>query len=116
MQFNDDEIETIKEIIREWGSDCPDTDYEKVKELEYKLGISVRPTAEEIAEQERRRKEWAESPFGKEMSKILNASNYLLNDIYKDVDILFGETNFKIGSTLRIRLPNAYTVKENKNE
>jgi hypothetical protein len=50
IQFTDDEIDTIKSIINEWGSDCPGTDYEKVKELEYKLGLSVRPTPEEIAE------------------------------------------------------------------
>lgn len=112
ITFTDDEIETIKSIISEHGSDCPGTDSDKVLELEYKLGLSVRPTAEEIAEQERKRKEWAESPYGKQMTEILNASNYLISDIYTNVDVLFGVKDFKIGSTLRIRLPNDYNLKE----
>lgn len=50
IQFTDDEIETIKELICDWGSHCPSTDSDKVKELEYKLGLAVRPTAEELAD------------------------------------------------------------------
>lgn len=65
MQFTDDEIETIKDIINEHGSDCPGTDYDKVQELKYKLELDKRSTPEEVAEQEKRRKEFAESDLGK---------------------------------------------------
>jgi len=80
------------------------------------LGVSVRPTAEELAERERRYEEIRNSPFAKQQREILSASNYLLADIYKNNTAdLFAVKNFKIGSTLRIRLPNDYVVKENKN-
>lgn len=103
IQFTDDEIETIKSIINEWGSDCPGTDVEKVKELEYKLGLSIRPTPEEIAERERKRKEWAESPTGKLLTELF--------ELYKGPDILYGSKEL-VGSNLRINLPNDYNVKK----
>lgn len=110
MQFTDDEIETIKDIIIDWGSDCPNADSDKVKELEYKLGLAVRPTAEEIAEQEKRRKEFAETPYGKQMAELFKMANNLMPDVYKTPSILVGSE--KIGSTLRIILPTDYQVKK----
>lgn len=111
MRFSDDEIETIKSLICEWGSDCPDTDSDKVKKLEYKLGLSVKPTPEEIAERERRDEEFRNTSFAimmKEMFKSCNRA--LIESMAKNV--MFDETNLKIGSTLRIKLPNDFEVKK----
>lgn len=108
ISFTDDEIETIKSLISDHGHDDPDTDYNKILELEYKLGLSVRPTDEEIIEQERRRKEFVESPYGKQMMEIFKISDsYLIRQLenFNSVDVLYGTKNL-IGSTLRIRLPN----------
>ncbi len=109
MQFTDDEIETIKSIILEHGCDCPGTDSDKVKELEYKLGLSIRPTPEELAAHEKRMQEWRESDSGKAFVQALSYHNHLLEDISGTPDVLFG--SMKIGSQLRIRLPNDYNIK-----
>lgn len=117
MQFTDDEIETIKSIINEYGSDCPYTDYDKVKELKYKLGLSKRPTPEEIAEKERKQKEFNESPQGKLIAEMVARQNDLITaqllspNIFIDQH-LWDNENFKIGSTLRIKLPKDYQIKD----
>lgn len=104
MQFTDDEIETIKSIINEWGCDCTDTDSNKVQELRYKLGLDKRPTPEEIEAYKRRMKEWRDSLEGKEFVAIANMHNKYLediaNDLIKQPEILYG--------TLRIKLPNDF--------
>lgn len=127
IEFTDEEVETIKEIICEWGSDYPCTDYEKVQELKYKLGLEKRPTAEELAEQERKRKEFADSPFGKQMAEIMSRSNAYLEEfvtqaICKDNILFFSGPQWKledfkilgnaIGPNLKINLPEDFKVKE----
>lgn len=115
IQFTDDEIETIKSVLQEWGSDCPDTDGEKVQELRYKLGLEKRPTPEQIAEWDRKRKEWAESESGILFSKIMASADNYLEQIAKNLqatpDILYDVT--EIGASLRIRLPNDYNGNKN---
>ena len=114
-QFTDDEIETIKSLISEWGSDCPDTDSDKVQELRYKLGLSIRPTTEEIAAREKRYDEIRNSPYGKQMAEIMSASNQYLEKMAEDIlgpNVLFDKTDFKIGSTLRIKMPTDYDKKD----
>ncbi len=116
--FTDEEIETIKSIICEHGSDCPYTDSDKVDELKYKLDLAKRPTAEELAEIEKRRKEFAESDLGKLTIAAFERSNALFLAQQKewDKDAAFinvsqwGKEDFKIGSTLRIRLPIDYNI------
>lgn len=119
MEFTEEEIETIKDIINEHGFDCPGTDYNKVLELQYKLGLRIRPTPEEIVEQEKRRKEFAESDLGKLSAAMFERSNVLFLEQQKEweKDQLFIDAggiqwpdNFKIGSTLRIRLPSDYVI------
>lgn len=104
MQFTDDEIETIKNIINEHGCDYPDTDSNKIQELRYKLGMDNRPTSEEITAYELRMKQWRESDSGKLFKEIMSSHNHLLDDIVKDltkpVEILFG--------SIRIKLPNDF--------
>jgi hypothetical protein len=116
IEFTDEEIEIIKEIICDWGCDCPDTDYNKVLELEYKLGLRERPTPEQIAEQERKYKEFAESLNGKLMAEILKSNNHLLNniDMNAKVDVLYGSLDMSISSKLKIRLPNDYIINKIK--
>lgn len=70
MQFTDDEIETLKEILSDWGSDMPCADYAKVKALGVKIGVweeEKPPTEEEL----KRREEFINSPYGLLMSKLL---------------------------------------------
>lgn len=118
-QFTDDEIETVKEIICEHGSDCPSTDWEKVQELKYRLGLEKRPTPEELAEIERRRKEFAESATGKIFAELMAQTNeniaaQLLEQEKQNIFFAgeqWDKENFKIGSTLRIKLPIDYNVK-----
>jgi hypothetical protein len=115
MQFTDDEIETIKSIICDWGSGFLDTDSDKVKELEYKLGLSVRPTPEEIAERERRYEEIRNSSYAKMIAELMShTNNYLTKSIFSHIlkPSPFDETNFKIGTNLRIKLPNDYAIKK----
>lgn len=119
MQFTDDEIETIKDIINEHGCDCPGTDFDKVQELKYKLGLDKRPTPEEIAEQERRRKEFAESDLGKLTIAAFERSTALFLEQQKEwhkdnVFINSEQWDGKISSQLRIRLPTDYVVRNNK--
>lgn len=74
MQFTDDEIETIKEVLSDWGSDMPCADYNKVQAIGIKLGVweeEKPPIEEEIKKQE----EFRNSPLGLEISKRLNQSN-----------------------------------------
>lgn len=62
MQFTDDEIEIIKEVFSDWGSDMPYADYDKVRAIGVKLGVweeEKPPTEEELA----RRKAFQESPL-----------------------------------------------------
>ncbi len=122
IQFTNEEIETIKDIINEWGSDCPGTDYDKVKELQYKLGLRKRPTPEEIAERERRQKEFNESPLGKLNSQMFaRTADHIAAELLENERtnvFLSGEqwdkNDFKIGSQLRIRLPQNYIVTNTK--
>lgn len=111
MQLTDQDIETIKELLRDHGSDCPSADCAAVQALGEKLGVyepELPPTAEEL----KRREERANSPFAKLMK---DAQRGLIESMGKQLltKTLFDEpqVNVKIGSTLRIRLPHDYQVK-----
>lgn len=70
MQFTDDEIEIIKEVLADWGSDCPSTDYKKVQAIGVKLGVW---------------EEFKNNPYGQVMSKILNQSNEYLDNMAQNL-------------------------------
>lgn len=115
-QFTDEEIETIKELICDWGSDCPCTDYEKVQELKYKLGLEKRPTPEELAEQERKRKEFSDSDMGKQLNAIFKSANDHMEkfafEVMKPVNIFYSGEQWTKDQILKINAPEDYNIKE----
>ena len=51
IELNDEELETLNELFNDWGSDCPDADYDKVRALAEKLGFwepEYKSTEEEL--------------------------------------------------------------------
>jgi len=118
MNFTDQDIETIKELLRDHGSDCPGADSDAVQALGEKLGVyqpELPPTAEELKRWEER----AKDPMWIVLSQMMSSMNAHLaqsiaDDITRDspfLSALSANSDEKIGSTLRIRLPNDYTVK-----
>lgn len=109
MQFTDEEIETIKEVFCDWGSDCPSADWAKVQALGVKLGVweeEKPPTEEEL----KRRKDFQESPLGKQMIAMFSQSNkytkQITEDVMKDNAFFSGEQWPAIGTRLKIKLPD----------
>lgn len=109
--FTDEDIEIIKEVFSDWGSDMPCADYDKVRAVGVKLGVweeEKPPTEEEL----KRREEFAKSPVGLKISELLNQSN----DYYTKLDVEYVEfysgevwkDDSKISTQLRIRLPNDF--------
>lgn len=120
MQFTDEEIETIKEIICEHGSDCPYTDSNKILALQIKLGLK-KNYSNWSPEDAARRMEFKNSPFAQQMSKLFaDANSYadkVVADILNDKNFFCGEQwdkASKIGSELRIRLPIEYNLKNER--
>lgn len=115
MQFTDQEIETIKSLLLDHGSDCPDTDSDAVQALGEKLGVRE-PIQPPSAEELKRREEYAKSPAGKMMNELIattinNMARNLANDIFTTPKLINQIGSDGVKSTLRIRLPNDYTVK-----
>lgn len=115
MQLNEQEIEIIKELIADHGSDCPYLDSDRLRPLAEKLGV-WEPEKPLTEEELKRREEWANSPYGKIMSEMLTrvnkniVDNLLNNNMFYD-DKLWNKKEYKIGTTLKIRMPNNYQVK-----
>lgn len=83
MQFTDEELEIIKEVFSDWGSDCPSADYAKVKLLGVKLGVweeEKPPTEEEL----KRREAYANSPEGIMMINLFKHTNLFFEKIAKE--------------------------------
>lgn len=112
--LSDEDVETIKEIISDWGSDCPVTDYKRVRLLAEKLGLwepEPEPTPEELAEREAFRN----SPFAIEMRRLFATANSyqerVAADLLKDSEFA-GSSNasgvyqwpVKIETQLKIKL------------
>lgn len=116
FELNDDEYETLKDIFNDWGSDCPYTDTNKRQALGEKLGI-LDPIPEPTEEELKRREEFRNSPYGLLMSKMMTSVNYSMDEMLKNNVFMRGSqwdsNDTKIGTTLKIRLPNDYLV-ENK--
>ena len=115
MNFTEAEIETVKSLLLDHGSDCPDMDSDALQALGEKLGV-FQPIEPPTAEDLKRREEYANSPAGKMMRELFEATNrslaqsmaeQIMTKSFFDGEQLGG----KIGSTLRIRLPNDYQVK-----
>jgi len=114
MQFTDDEIEIIKEVFSDWGSDMPCTDYDKVRGLGIKLGVweeEKPPTEEEL----KRREEFRNSPYGLMISKLFSQTNDYFNKMAEElVDqkaFMDGEQwgdGAEIGTKLRIKFPKDF--------
>lgn len=120
FELSDAEFDLLTEIFDEHGSDCPYIDSDAMQALAEKLGIwgpIPPPTEEEL----KRREEFANSPNGKLMRDLMLKTNESLAKHMLDCipNIYSGEQsadpNIKIGTTLRIRLPNDFTVKETVN-
>lgn len=112
MQFTDEEIEVIKEVFSDWGSDCPGADYDKVKAVGVKLGVwepEWPPTEEELA----RRKAFQESPMGLIISEMFKQTNEAMAKAFLEqqeaATSYFGEQwNDGEAKQLRIRLPKDF--------
>lgn len=75
MQFTDDELETIKALIEDHGFEYSLTaDFDRVWALGVKLGIRE-PILPLTEEELKKRAEFANSPLGLKISKMLSQSN-----------------------------------------
>ncbi len=112
MQFTDDEIEIIKEVFSDWGSDMPYADYDKVRAIGVKLGVweeEKPPTEEELA----RRKAFQESPLGKQMIAMFKQTNEAMAKAFLEqqeaCSLFTGEQWSNTEQThLRINIPKDY--------
>lgn len=112
FELSDEEFEILKDLFSDHGSDCPYTDSNKLQALGEKFGI-LEPIQPPTEEELKRREEFRNSPFGLMMSKMLVSINMsIVEDILKPNALIenFGKEGAKIGSTLKIKLPNDYTV------
>lgn len=112
MQLTDQDIETIKELLRDHGSDFPNADCAAVQALGEKLGVyepELPPTAEEL----KRREEFVKSPMGIAMKEMFAVWNRYMAElaIIELMDGKFWISDAENGSTLRIKLPNDYASK-----
>lgn len=113
IELTDDEFETLREAFDDVGNDCPGVDLDKFKALEIKLGF--REAEKPLTEEElKKREEFNNSSYMKQMRELIAASNHLLKDIvFSDIDVLYGQKNISpIATELRIKLPNDYSVKK----
>lgn len=137
MQFTDQEIETIKALIRDHGCDYSlETDSVEYQALGERLGVlDPEPvsTPEELAEQAKRRAEFENSPMGIILRECWAVTNKRFAEALAQ-DMKFWQSDAENGyqwpirlinpdgstkeapintvrSTLRIRLPNDYVVK-----
>ena len=114
MELSDQEIELVRRLIQDLGSDCPDLSCDEIRPLAEKLGV-WEPEKPLTPEQIKQREEWANSPYGKAMSEMLISANKHMAELVMQenplLDALLDKKPGKIGSTLRIRLPNDYAVK-----
>lgn len=112
--FTDEDIEIIKEVFSDWGSDMPCADYDKVCAVGVKLGVweeETPPTEEEL----KRREEFAKSPYGLMMSKLFIQTNDYFNKMAEELieqkEFFEGQQwgdDAKIDTQLRIRLPKDF--------
>lgn len=129
MQFTDQEIETIKTLIRDHGCDYSlETDSAEYQALGEKLGV-LEPEREMTPEELKRQEEFANSPMGIAMRGMFETANKkmveLIGKEFLDRQFWEGEqwpTSFlqisPDGITkevpinlVRVRLPKDYAVK-----
>ena len=113
MQLTPDEIEVVKALISDHGSDCPALSCKELRPLAERLGVwepELPPTAEELAQREA----FAQSPLGKQMIEMFRQCAKSLAKMETErllTKSFFDEPQWKVGDTLRIRLPKEYIVK-----
>lgn len=114
FELTDDELNTLREIFDGVGNDCPSVDWDKFTALGVKLGFwesEKPPTEEEL----KRREEFANSQFGKQMQELFARNNQYLEEVERIMkeDMLFSDhSQWPIGSKIAIRLPNDYNIKD----
>lgn len=126
FSLTDDEYKTLSQIFDDVGNDCPNVDSDKMQALGEKLGI-LKPIPPPTPEELKRREEFANSDFGKAISRLFaNANEHIAKALLEheaDLGFVMSDRtnnyqwpeNLKIGDTFRIRLPKDYVVKdENK--
>lgn len=114
IELSNEELETLKNIYQDWGSDCPGTDYDKYKNLGIKLGWRE-PDFELTEEELKRREEFRNSSLGKLTSDLFKQANKKYIEMMKnwkqDAEFMKEtQQSVKIGSSLKIRLPYDYYV------
>jgi hypothetical protein len=115
IEFSEQEVDTIRDLIRDWGSDCPDTDYDKVRLLAERLGV-WEPKKPPTPEQLEFLNKLAPAPIKELTQKAalawLMARRPLLYALTGSKEAGAGEefAAGKIGTQLRIRLPSDYQV------
>lgn len=110
VDLTDDEFDTLKDIFNEHGSDCPSVDCDKMQALAEKMGI-WEPKPPLTEEELRRREELRKGPLA-DFAKMLFRPNMLWQDgLWFNKVFSEDVSNAKIGSQLRVRLPQDYAVK-----
>lgn len=107
MNFTNEEIELIKDLICDWGSDCPGADSKQVELLGQKLGVIEVRSEEEIEHERKRAEEFANSDAGKQIAAMMTLSNGYIDDLIKRQ---FDDKNLFNGKVLKITVSNDYNL------
>ena len=110
-----EEIEIVRELISDWGSDCPALCSDRLRPLAEKLGMwepELPPTPEELA----RREEFRNSPMGEKISEMFRRNNehFVKSLLEHKTDCSFtkSDEDNNYQWPIRIRFPNDYVVSD----
>lgn len=126
IELSSDDIEILKDVFNGYGCDCPDGDTNKIQALAERLEIwkPIEPLTED---QLKRNEEFRSSTFGKQISEMFTLSNKYIRKL--SLDIIkptysftagsqwldeFDNKDAKIGTTLKIKLPNDFSIIDKK--
>lgn len=119
FELTDEEFETLEEIFDDHGSDCPYVDCGQFQALGEKFGI-LEPIPPPTEEELKRREEFRNSLLGKLTREMFVKANEsmvkMLIEQQRDWQWWNDDfSNAKIGTTLKIRLPNDYVASDGVN-
>jgi hypothetical protein len=113
MELSDKEVDLVRRLISDWGTDCPELSMSEIQPLAEKLGVwepEVPPTPEEI----KRREEFMKSPAGLAIAELFDRSNrqFAEDEAEKLMtkNYLSGVQWGEIGSDVKVRLPLGWLV------
>ncbi len=116
IDLTDDEFALLTDIFNEHGSDCSGVDSGKMRALAEKLGIweSIPPPT---AEEKERWEKFRNSELGQLTQKLFarvneQLANQMIENFHYYNDSDWNKPGAKIGTSLKIRLPKDYTIKE----